>query len=317
VIRLPGAELAVVRARADAFGAALAATREGPVADRLAAQRAVRAVLAWLWDTIARPVLDAALDPVPSGRPRLWWVPTGPLVGLPLHAAGHHDPPGTGRSVLDRVISSYLPTVRVLDGPPETRPAPPRVLVVALGRTPGAADLPQAATEAATVRGLLPAVTVLADEEATWAAVRARLAAHRWVHFACHVTRSAVRADEIRLLLHDHLERPVTPGDIAALRIPGAELAYLSACDSARSPDRLADEAVHVAGAFRMAGYRHVVATMWALGDRPAAQVAAAVYPALLRGAGPPEALDAAVVALRERYPATPSRWAAHIHVGA
>ncbi|MFG1608125.1 CHAT domain-containing protein [Actinoplanes sp. NPDC049265] len=325
VIRLPGAELGAVRAQAGTFRVALAATREGPVADRVAAQRSVSALLVWLWDTIARPVLDAALTPTPHGRPRLWWIPTGPLVDLPLHAAGHHDRPGDGRSVLDRAVSSYLPTVRTLPGPPETprgataadRPVPPPLLVVALGRTPGAADLPQAATEAAAVRGLLPSATVLADEEATWAAVRAQLPAHRWVHFACHITRSAVRTDEIRLLLYDHERRAVTPADIAALRIPGAELAYLSACDSARSTDRLADEAVHVAGAFRMAGYRHVIATMWTLGDRPAAQVAAAVYPALLRGNGAAEALDAAVGALRERYPATPSRWAAHVHVGA
>jgi hypothetical protein len=39
----------------------------------------------------------------------MWWVPTGNLSYLPLHAAGRDD-----ECVLDRVVSSYTPTVRSL-----------------------------------------------------------------------------------------------------------------------------------------------------------------------------------------------------------
>jgi hypothetical protein len=73
-------------------------------------------VLAWIWDTITGPILDhlGHTHPVEEGRrwPRIWWSPTGPLTVLPLHAAGHHV--DDGRAVLDRVVSSYTPTVRML-----------------------------------------------------------------------------------------------------------------------------------------------------------------------------------------------------------
>ncbi|MYX40196.1 hypothetical protein GTW59_03695, partial [Streptomyces sp. SID89] len=60
------------------------------------------------------PVLERlGLLDAPAGEewPRLWWSPGGALAALPLHAAGHHD---GRRSVLDRVVSSYTPTVRAL-----------------------------------------------------------------------------------------------------------------------------------------------------------------------------------------------------------
>ena len=40
--------------------------------------------------------------------PRLWWCPTGPLTLLPLHAAASAD---GSAAVLDRVVSSYTPTL--------------------------------------------------------------------------------------------------------------------------------------------------------------------------------------------------------------
>jgi tetratricopeptide (TPR) repeat protein len=67
--------------------------------------------LEWLWDVVAKPVLDALgyAQPVPAAGddsdtalPHIWWIPTGPLTKLPLHAAGYHDT-RSGTTVLDRV----------------------------------------------------------------------------------------------------------------------------------------------------------------------------------------------------------------------
>ncbi|MER7723089.1 CHAT domain-containing protein [Streptomyces sp. NPDC096323] len=88
--------------------------------------------------------LDEALaDPHAThdgpGQPRVWWVPTGSLALLPVHAAGHRD---GSRTLLDRVISSYTPTVRSLNTARAAPPAPagPRTpLAVTLSRTPGLA----------------------------------------------------------------------------------------------------------------------------------------------------------------------------------
>ncbi len=74
-------------------------------------------ILEWLWDTIAWPVLDqlgcADVTADPASLTRIWWMPTGALCRLPLHAAGHHRERG-GRTLLDRVVSSYTPTVHAL-----------------------------------------------------------------------------------------------------------------------------------------------------------------------------------------------------------
>jgi tetratricopeptide (TPR) repeat protein len=87
-------------------------------ADQDAAQVTMSQVLAWLWDTTAGPVLQAlGYDREPQADeewPRVWWAPGGLLGLLPIHAAGHHqDVPGRS-AVMDRVISSYTPTVRAL-----------------------------------------------------------------------------------------------------------------------------------------------------------------------------------------------------------
>ena len=72
---------------------------------------------AWMWDAIAGPVLgELGCDGPPAGEPsswpRVWWCPTGPLTVLPLHAAAPRDDPRAG--ALDRVVSSYTPTLRAL-----------------------------------------------------------------------------------------------------------------------------------------------------------------------------------------------------------
>ncbi|MEV5463247.1 CHAT domain-containing protein, partial [Streptomyces cellulosae] len=90
--------------------------------DRKETQKRMRACLAWLWDHAAGPVLhrlgiDSA-HRTSAPWPRVWWIPGGLLGQLPLHAAGHHDDSPDApdrRTVLDRVVSSFSPSVRALD----------------------------------------------------------------------------------------------------------------------------------------------------------------------------------------------------------
>jgi hypothetical protein len=85
-------------------------------------EQVVDATRDWLWRVIASPVLDALGCPERSTTetaekpwPRLWWCPTGPLMTLPLHAAGQHPRENSdGAAVLDRTISSYTATLEVL-----------------------------------------------------------------------------------------------------------------------------------------------------------------------------------------------------------
>jgi CHAT domain-containing protein len=242
---------------------------------------------------------------------RVWWSPTGLLAHLPLHAAGHHDRPGF--SVLDRVISSYTPTVRALRHARGRVAAPAEggLLAVAMSETPGATPLPRAQREIQQ----LDAALRLTGPEATAQRVRTEMTRHAQVHFACHGISDQNEPSEGRLLLHDHEADPLTVQDIARLDLTGARLAYLSACRTSYVAAHLSDEAVHITSAFQLAGYPQVIGTLWPVNDRVAAKIAQKVYSGLTHGAA--AALHAAVRNCRETYPDTPSLWSAHIHAGA
>jgi CHAT domain-containing protein len=151
--------------------------------------------------------------------------------------------------------------------------------------------------------------------------VLAALPAGRWAHFACHGSSDLSDPSASCLLLTDHQQRPLTVVDVARLRLDDAGLAFLSACSTARpGGGGLADEAIHLASAFQLAGYRHVIATLWPVGDRHAVDLAADIY-ATLTAAGEADvagAVHAAVRRMRRRWGwDTPSVWASHIHAGA
>ncbi|MFJ4470813.1 CHAT domain-containing protein [Streptomyces sp. NPDC089424] len=279
------------------------------------AQQVVRDTLGWLWRAVTGPVLDA----LPEAT-RVWWSPGGLLGTLPLHAAAPAGAPGA----LDRVVSSYTPTLRALHHARlrAARPAGSGTLVVGVADAVGQAPLPAARREAGHLAGLLPGATLLADASATHAAVVSALHHHAYAHFACHARGDLERPSGSRLVLHDHAERPLTVRDLARLRLPAVRLAYLSACDTLRTSPELADEAVHIVSAFQMAGFPHVVGSLWHVDDVIGAEVALGVYDALDRGDGTldvartAEALHHTVRALRDTYPGTPSLWACQVHAG-
>lgn len=290
-ISLPELELAELAARVERF-------RRSPSDE-------IDSTLEWLRRTVAEPVLNHLGHDQAAPR-RLWWVPTGPLAALPLHAAG---------DVLDRFVSSYAPTLRSLrsvwTAPAISRPADP--LVVAVPSAPGVPDLPAAQDEAGDVARRFPRPRVLTADQAVRRTVLEALPRHRWVHFACHAT-SADSAGDGRLVLWDHLAEPLTVNDIARLRLAGAEIAFLSACETSAAPPELTDEALHITGAFHTAGFHHVIGTLWEVGDRTAQLVASHYYDALATTPTPAVALHEAVRKIRGTRPA--HRWAPFVHVG-
>ena len=329
VVPLPALTPDAAAERATAFGAALeiAHDEKAGLGRRAHAEDDVRETLAWLWDTVAEPILDALgiHGPPEEGPPsRLWWIPTGPLNFLPLHAAGHHPrpgtPPGGHRSVLDRVTSSYAPTLRALLQARKAahRPADERPLVVAVPDATEHAPLHDVQAEAETAAKLLPGGHTLLGAEATREGVLAAMAASTWVHFACHGRGDPGEPSASHLVLHDG---PLSVLDVGGLRVRHGEFALLSACSTARGAVTLADEAIHLVTAFHLAGYRHVIGTMWPVADDIARLITAELY-ATLRPAGGPRtedssmALHAAVQEVRQRWPYTPSMWAAWIHAG-
>jgi CHAT domain-containing protein len=94
-------------------------------------------------------------------------------------------------------------------------------------------------------------------------------------------------------------------------------LAYLSACSTAYSGTDLADEAIGLASAFQVAGFRHVIATLWPVRDDRAAGFSRAIYGRIANGGPPALAVHQAVREIRAVNPADPQAWASHVHFGA
>jgi hypothetical protein len=112
-------------------------------------------LLKWLWDVLAGPVLYELgfREAATNGEqpwPRVCWIPTGPLCLLPIHAAGYHCETGS-RTVLDRVISSYSPSIKALryarrnkaqrNSNPNRAQASNKTLLVSIRTTPGCGGL--------------------------------------------------------------------------------------------------------------------------------------------------------------------------------
>jgi tetratricopeptide (TPR) repeat protein len=293
----------------------LQATHSGP--DDLDV-RVLPEVLGWLWDTVAGPVLEyLGHSGTPAGPwPRIWWIPTGPLSGLPLHAAGHHGQGATGLAgpaVLDRVISSYVPTARALLHARRQQPRDStNALVVGVSQAAGLGPLTSAVSEAEQVHAALRARRPpLLNGAATRRSVRERLPDAGWVHLACHAADAADPAESY-LALSDG---PLPVRDLTSLEI-GGYLAYLSACSTAFGGTTLPDESIHIASALHLAGFAHVVGTLWPIPDTLAPRMAMHFYRQMLAGVEPAVAVHHAVRAVREKYPRHPQLWAAHIHLG-
>ncbi|OAA27407.1 CHAT domain-containing protein [Frankia sp. EI5c] len=353
VLRLPRLTLDRARSCAEVLGADNAHQDRPPASE----QEKLRA-LEWLWDAVAAPVLDL-LDthgtfPGPDGtgsdgrepaerRGRLWWSPAGPLAFLPLHAAGYHVHAGgydersgplppdrrgavaggaqqPARAVVDRVVSSYTPTVRALLEARRQRverpAAPPRALVVAMPTTPGLSDLPRVREEAEAVTAATGAEQLI-GAGATGAAVLDRLASASLAHFACHGTADGTSPSDSLLWVYDHETEPLTVERISRVRPTDAVLAVLSACTTATSAGPLADEAIHIASAFLLAGYPQVVGTLWEVPDRSSLVIMRDFYARLPTSLDAAGALHEAMKRRRSRRRGHPTLWAAYVHVGA
>ncbi|MGV9558765.1 CHAT domain-containing protein [Streptomyces sp. NPDC003522] len=339
-VRLPGLTTQSVAEQVAAFHQAL--DRCGRKEEVLPAQRDLERVLQWLWDTAAGPVLDALEAPASDREGpalRVWWVPCGLLALLPVHAAGHHfAPSGTRgrRTVLDRVVSSYTPTIRALRharqragaaGAPSGS-ATASALVVAMPTTPGLPahkNLDGVWEEVAAIRSAWPDAEVLVEAAAdvtgsgtppTRDTLLARLPHHPVVHFACHGASDPLDPSQSGLLLHDHDQGRLTVAALGSVDLDKARLAYLSACHTAiTGATELTDESIHLVSAMQLSGFPEVIGTLWQVDDTVAAAMAAEFYKK--RTEGPAAAvLHRATRRIRARYPRFPYLWAAYVHSG-
>ncbi len=343
---LPGVTVESVLAQGRIFYPALDETLTDEPASRSGNASRMLNSLEWLWDNVTGPVLDAlGIHTTPAAgqpAPRVWWATGGVLGMLPVHAAGYHRDPQTStkRTVMDRVASSYTPTVRALlhsrvhrDRQRAMPTSNLSSLIVAMPTTPDDDALPGAADEAEALASALPDPLVLIEpgpgdrrEPPTKPRVLRELAHRSIAHFACHGGHDAADPGSSRLLLHDHREDPLSVSALAAVDLSHVRLAFLSACDTASGlvSSRLLDESIHLAAAFQLAGFPHVVGTQWVVNDVVALHIARDFYAGLIDPATArldpdrcAQALRTALLRQRDRHVGMPYLWSSHIHAGA
>lgn len=247
-------------------------------------------VLEHLWKTITFPILEnlgfqRILSEEASAWPRICWIPTGTLIGLPLHAAGLHRKKD-GQTVTDWAVSSYSVSVKELihlyenvqNARHETN-AKPAALLVAMPKTPNLRRLPNTSVEVAKIQTVLEKTyTTSSLTQGIRQAVLSQLLHSHIFHFAGHGKVDASDASKSALILWDG---DITVTDFLSLRLQTSppKLAYLSACNTGVSGlIDLADEGMHTMGAWQIAGFQNVIGTLWNVSDEFSMQMALAVY---------------------------------------
>ncbi|KAM0360445.1 hypothetical protein ACHAP4_002523 [Fusarium culmorum] len=254
--------------------------------------------LEWLWNVIVSPILNAmnfTQSPADHGLPHIWWIPTGRLLGFPLHAAGYHLDEGL-KTALDRVVSSYTPSVKTLihsrrqQGPKmQGQHIKQNLVLVAMESTPEQGHLYYAAEEIQSIRNVTKSSTMILVKEPPTVKndVLSALRSCSIFHFAGHGGTDSLNPLESRLLLSDWKTDPLSVENILDINL-GREmpfLAYLSACGTSRIRTAgFVDEAIHMTSAFQLAGFQHVIGTLWDVSDRTCVDMARVTYEGLLKG---------------------------------
>lgn len=249
--------------------------------------------LEWLWNTITGRVLEALgfteTPPNQQEWPHVWWIPTGPLSRFPLHASGRHRE-RSGKAVMDRVISSYSPSLRALVHGRRQRvvtAGPAEALLIDAEHTGNHPHLPQARAEIKVVSKICESmairpVSVGQSKQDMLSCLRNC----KIFHFAGHGYTNGDDPSKSHLCLSDTSD-PLTVGDILKLNLHEASpfLAYLSACSTGRvQDDKFIDESIHLISAFQLAGFRHVIGTLWKVRDKHCVDVARVTYEAIREG---------------------------------
>lgn len=307
-------------------------------------------VLAWLWDTTVNPILSALgfLEKREDNWPRVWWIPTGLMCRLPIHAAGHHYV-GEADTVLDRVISSYSSSIQTLRHVRNlaakdvkcVNPEKDLALLVCMRTTPQGPglrvpDLAFAEREIDTVISLLPHMRQQVLNKPVKASVLREIRSCAVFHFAGHAQTDPSDPSKSRLLLHDWEDDPLTVTDIMRLRLSEqrTRLSYLSACTTGQNRTRkLQDEAIHLMNACQLAGIPHVIGSLWEVDDKFSMTAAREVYSTIRDRGWGDNVVSLAVhqaarflrrdsgratrgVRYATRYGGDPSIWASYFHVG-
>lgn len=198
----------------------------------------------------------------------------------------------------------------------------PRTLIVSQPHTPGYQAIYGTTEEARIIKSRLKAfpVSSLNDTQGTVNAVLQGMATHNWVHLACHGVQNRKDPVNSAFALYDGR---LTLDMLMSKHLPNADLAVLSACQTATGDENLPEEVIHLAAGMLNVGYKSVVGTMWSIYDSSAPVVMDEFYRVMaeqVKKGGelqPAYALHEATKTLRAQYGVSDfARWMPFVHFG-
>jgi tetratricopeptide (TPR) repeat protein len=297
--------------------------------------------LSWLWTNCVKVILEklgSSTVPRHNALPRVWWIGTGIASSLPFHAAGVAFANST-ENTLSHIIPSYAHSIKTLlysrsrlRQSIEQATGKCSVLVVKMSTTPGQLPLPGVEDEANAIRKVCTGVySVEVLSQPTAEDVSKKLSGIDIVHFACHALSDSTDPSNSHLLLQKPGEKGFIVDRLKLSQIAGvvtggqAQLAFLSACSTAEvKVGKLADEGLHLANAFQVAGFGQVIGALWSANDEVSARLAELFYVDLVKASQSmyresivASTLRNAVLQVRTEYSESPELWAPFVHLGA
>ncbi|RSM17486.1 hypothetical protein CDV31_003736 [Fusarium ambrosium] len=301
----------------------------------------------WLWENCVRPVFDelrrAGAMPSDGKPPRIWWIGSGGAAGFPFHAATSETDPD--QDALSLSVSSYTPSIKALlharqrsnwSQTLRSRRHQEKLdlTIITMETTPGNhASLPAVRKEKEVIENLTNGTWKCKHlPQPTASLALQAVATSDIVHFACHGVADRGDPSQSHLVLEKfnkdgitkEVDKLTVPQFLALNNLQKPWIAFLSACTTASMGTfRLGDEGLHMSGALQIAGFSHVIGSLWPVEDEVGVEIAHACYENLI-GVAPDSvddemvalALREAVIEVRRHYP-TWTKWAGYIHSGA
>lgn len=246
---------------------------------------------------------------------------------MPIHAAGLYS--DDGKSIVatsDFVVSSYSPTLsNLLPAKSEIEAVETKVLLIGQTYVNSKHPLPNVSKELKHVEDVIRSrvsggkatCVSLMNERGACGVVLEELGDTHIAHLACHGIAASNPLDS-GLLLHDG---ELKVEQLMRSALEHANLAFLSACQTAEINPLEPDESIHIASAMLFAGFKGVVGTMWPIDDEDAPGIATAFYQNLVSkdgGLDPSKASQALHDAINgwRKDGIDPLRWASFIYLG-
>jgi CHAT domain-containing protein len=230
-------------------------------------------------------------------------VPHGMLHYLPMHAL--HD---GGRFLIDEFTISYAPSASLYAM--SCKPAAAsgeKALILGIQDS----NTPWILNEVREVASVLPDATLLLENDASYEALRKMAKESRVIHIATH---GYFRRDNPMFSAVKLAQSYLSVYDVYQLRMP-VDLLTLSGCGTGLNVIAPGDELIGLTRGLLHAGARALLLSLWDVHDRSTAEFMRAFYVHWNTNGGKAEAVRAAMLEVRERYP-HPYHWAPFALIG-